>query len=215
MKPFVIINFAMSLDGKIALGTGEQTKLSNEEDFKRVHELRNSVDGILVGIGTVLSDNPSLTIKEKYVKNPRNPVRIVLDSKLRIPENAKVLDGRSKTIIYSTVNNKKIPNAEIRVCGQDRINLKCMLDDLYSMGIKKLMVEGGSRIIGSFIKESLADKIIIFVSPYFMGPDAPNAAYFETAKKLEEMIKMKIISISRLGDGILLELEPDAITYNQ
>ncbi len=215
MKPLVLINFAMSIDARIALGTGEQTRLSGEEDFKRVHELRNSVDAILVGIGTVLSDDPSLTVKEKYVKNIKNPVRIILDSKLRIPENAKVLNNKSKTIIYTTVNKKRELNAEIRKCGRKRVDLKCMLEDLYSLGIKSLLVEGGSRVIGSFLSENLADRVTIYVAPFFIGPDAPPAADFTTAKTMDNMIGMKINSLKKLGEGILLELIPNVNAHNE
>ena len=215
MRPKIHINFAMSIDGKIALGTGEQTRLSNELDMKRVHELRNSVDAILVGIGTVISDDPSLTVKEKYVKNPKNPVRVILDSKLRIPENAKVLDKSARTIIYTAVSKKKLLNAEIRTCGKNIVDLNCMLDDLYSLGIRTMLVEGGSRVIGSFLSSNLFDIITIFIAPYFIGPDAPSAATFKTAMKLEEMIKMNILSSSMLGNGILLEIVPDVNARDQ
>lgn len=212
MRPDVQINFAMSLDGRIALGTGEQTRLSNEPDLKRVHMLRNSVDAILVGIGTVLSDDPSLTVKEKYVKNPKNPVRVVLDSKLRIPENAKVLDGRAKTIIYTTSKSDRKLNAEIKVCGEGNVDLKCMLNDLYARGIRSLLVEGGSRVIGSFLKENLVDRLTVFIAPFIIGPGAPPAATLPTAKKIEEMVRMRVESVSKLGEGILIELVPDATT---
>ncbi len=208
MRPWVTINFAMSVDGKIAIGTGEQTRLSDEYDFERVHNLRNEVDAILVGIGTVLKDNPSLTVKEKYVKNPKNPVRIILDSKLRIPENAKVLDNRARTIIYTTKSaEKRELNAEIRVCGEEKVDLKCMLEDLYSMGIKKLLVEGGSRVIGSFLSSGLFDEMTIFIAPFIIGPEAPGISGIKTAMSENEMLKLKIVDVKTLGYGILVKIE--------
>ncbi|MEL9998940.1 MAG: 2,5-diamino-6-(ribosylamino)-4(3H)-pyrimidinone 5'-phosphate reductase [Thermoplasmata archaeon] len=208
MKPYTIINFAMSVDGRIALSTGEQTKLSNEEDMKRVHLLRNSVDAILVGIGTVLSDNPSLTVKEKYVKNPKNPIRIVLDSQLRIPKNAKVLDKSARTIIYTISKKESDLDVEIRRLKGEKIRIIDVLEDLYSLGVKRLMVEGGSSILGSFISEKLFDELYIFIAPVFIGPDAPPAARMKTASKLEEMIRLKFSEIKMLGDGILIKLVP-------
>ncbi len=208
MRPYTVINFAMSVDGRIALSTGEQTRLSNEEDMKRVHLLRNSVDAIMVGIGTVISDDPSLTVKNKYVENPRNPVRVVLDSKLRIPSNSKVLDGSSRTIIYTTSNEKRELNAEIRKLEGNKLELKSVLQDLYSLGIRKLMVEGGSTVIGSFISERLFDEMYIFVAPVFIGPDAPPVARMRTASKLEEMLRFKFEEMKRIGDGVLLRLLP-------
>ncbi|MGB9814864.1 MAG: RibD family protein [Thermoplasmata archaeon] len=208
MRPHVIINFAMSIDGRIALSTGEQTRLSDEEDMRRVHMLRNSVDAILVGIGTVLSDDPSLTVKEKYVENPGRPARVILDSRLRIPDNARVLDGRSRTIIYTLSGEERNINAEIRRMHGERIELKQVLEDLYSLGIRRLMVEGGSTVLGSFIKERLYDEMFIFIAPFFIGPDAPPAARMETASRLEEMVNVKIVESGHLGNGILLRILP-------
>jgi len=207
MRPYVIINFAMSIDGRIALSTGEQTRLSNEEDMRRVHYLRNSVDAIMVGIGTVLSDDPSLVVKEMYVKNPGRPARIVLDSNLRIPSNAKVLDGRARTIIYTLSNEDRKINAEIRRMKGNDLILKDVLEDLYSIGIRRLMVEGGSRVIGSFLKDKMFDEMYIFISPHFIGPEAPPAAYMKTASRIEEMIKVSM-ECRMLGDGVLLRIIP-------
>ncbi len=213
MRPYVIMNFAMSLDGRLAVGTGEQTRLSCDDDLKRVNKIRNSVDGIMVGIGTIISDDPSLTVKEKYIENEeiKNPVRIVLDSHLRIPENAKVLDGKSKTIIYTTTLPKKRLNAEIRICGEGIVDLECALEDLYKLGIKKLMVEGGSRVIGSFIEKKLFDEINIYIAPFVIGNDAPPMATLKTAMKESEMYRLNIEKVERLCDGILIKIKNDQV----
>nr|MCS5551246.1 dihydrofolate reductase family protein [Gammaproteobacteria bacterium] len=98
MRPKVILNCAASADGKIALSNRQRLKLSNNEDFERVHLLRNKYDAILIGIGTVIEDDPTLTINPKF-KTAKNPVRIVLDTTCRIPKTAKILDGESRTIV--------------------------------------------------------------------------------------------------------------------
>ncbi len=148
-RPYVIVNCAMSADGKIASPSGKQLRISNEEDIKRMYNLRNSCDAVLVGIGAVLSDDPKLTAKEKYVKNPKQPLRVVLDSKCRTPEDALVLNYVAKTLIVTVQGNEKqFEGDHIEVVGIKaddgmHVELESMLDLLYHRGIKKLLVEGG------------------------------------------------------------------------
>ncbi len=205
MRPRVIINAAMSVDGKIALVGGKRIKISDEEDFKRVHEMRSRVDAILVGINTVLLDDPKLTVKEKYVKNPKNPVRIVLDSHLRIPPTARVLNGDAKTIIATTQNAKeKSLNAKIIRCGEDRVDLRCLLERLWAMGIRSLMVEGGSTVIASFLREKLVDEFWVFVGSIVIGGSAPNLVGGAGARNEGEIIPLYLVDMSKLGSGVLL-----------
>lgn len=205
MRPRVIINAAMSVDGKIALRGGKRIKISDEEDFRRVHELRNSVDAILVGINTVILDNPKLLVKERYVKSPRNPVRVVLDSHLRIPEDARVLDGNAPTIIITTedARERKL-NAEIIKCGKGRVDLKCAMEKLYSLGIRSVLVEGGGTVIYSFLKEKLVDEISVFVGSIIIGGDAPTLAEGLGASSEDELIHLKLLEARALGSGVLL-----------
>jgi len=118
VRPRVIVNAAMSIDGKIALSDGTGVRLSNEEDLRRVHRLRASVDAILVGVGTVLKDDPKLTVKSEYAKG-RNPLRVVLDSDGKIPESAHVLDGSAPTLIVtSEESDRSFPRAEVLRLGK-------------------------------------------------------------------------------------------------
>ena len=98
-RPTIIINCAMSIDGKIALPTGNQMRISSDDDMKRVHQLRNTCDGVLVGVGAVLSDDPKLTVKEKYVEKVKQPTRIVLDTFCKTPVDALVVNDKAPTII--------------------------------------------------------------------------------------------------------------------
>ncbi len=205
----VIVNCAMSADGKIALRTRRQTKISNEEDKKRVHKLRNSADAILVGIETVLSDDPKLTVNEKYVKNPRHPVRIVLDSKGRTPRKAKVLDGASPTIIATNDSTRRVfPNAETVRCGKGEVDLerlKCILED---RGIKTLLVEGGSKVIWSFLDSKIADEVNIFVGSMVIGGEkSPTPAGGPGAKDEKNIVALRLRRASAVGNGILLTYE--------
>ena len=196
----------MSADGKIALRTRKQTKISNELDKKRVHELRNSFDAILVGVETILSDNPKLTVNTKYVRNPKNPVRIVLDSYGRTPEDALVLDGKARTIIVTNEStNASFPNAEVIRCGKKEVDLEKLMPLLERRGIQKLLVEGGSRVIWSFLDSKIADEVNIFVGSMVIGgEEAPTAAGGEGAPNEKSIVSLKLKDAKVIGNGVLL-----------
>ena len=202
----VIVNCAMSADGKIALRSRKQTQISNEPDKRRVHRLRNSADAILVGVETILSDNPKLTVNPKYVKSPRNPVRIVLDSRGRTPTHALVLDGRARTIIVTNeATRAKFPNAEMIRCGKKEVDLKKLMPLLEKRGIKKLLVEGGSRVIWSFLNSRIADEVYLFVGSMVIGGDeAPTPAGGEGAPDERSIVSLKLKDAKVVGNGILL-----------
>jgi len=202
----VIVNCAMSADGKIALRTRRQTRISNEEDRKRVHRLRNSADAILVGIETVLADNPKLTVNKKYVKQPRHPARIVLDSHGRTPRNALVLDGKARTFIVTNERTSKtFPNAEVLRSGNDDIDLKKLMTILEKKGIKRLLVEGGSRVIWSFLNSKIADEVNIFVGSMVIGGDeAPTPAGGDGAPDEKSIVSLKLKDAKVMGSGVLL-----------
>ncbi|HYS72013.1 MAG TPA: dihydrofolate reductase family protein [Thermoplasmata archaeon] len=105
--PHVLVNFAMSVDGKIALPTRKQTRISDEEDLRRVHQLRATCDAVLVGVGTILADDPKLTVKPEYATG-RNPLRVVLDSEGRTPEDAHVLNRDAPTLVVTTVDSFRV-----------------------------------------------------------------------------------------------------------
>ncbi len=205
MRPKIIVNAAMSVDGKIALVGGKRIKISDEDDFRRVHKMRASVDAILVGINTVLMDDPKLTVKEEFVPNAKNPVRIVLDSKLRIPENARILNDMAPTIVATTINARvrKI-NAEIIKCGEHFVDLHCLMDRLWERGIRNVMVEGGSTVISSFLKEGLVDELNVFVGSIVIGGSAPSLVGGDGARNEGEVLKLKLLSCEPLGYGVLL-----------
>jgi len=204
-RPKIIVNAAMSVDGKIALVGGKRIKISDNADFMRVHKLRASVDAILVGINTVLKDDPRLTVKKKYVPNAKNPFRIVLDSQLRIPDTARVLNDDAPTIIATTERaQKRNLNAKLIRCGTERVNLRCLLAELYERGIKSVMVEGGGTVISSFLKSRLVDELYIFMGSIVIGGAAPSIVAGPGAKENAEIIVLKLRSCERLGYGLLL-----------
>lgn len=207
MRPKVILNCAASADGKIALSNRQQLKLSNNEDFERVHLLRNKYDAILIGIGTVIEDDPSLTINPKF-KTAKNPVRIVLDTTCRIPKTAKILDGESRTIVAigEKTRTEPLQNAEIIKCGIKEINIQELLKKLRNKGIKSVLVEGGETVMWSFLNSGLFDEFNIFISSMVIGGKmTPTIAGGKGVEKLDEVLRLKLDDVQTLGDGILLK----------
>lgn len=204
-----IINCAMSADGKIALKSRRQTNISDEQDKKRVHELRNSVDAILVGVDTVISDDPKLTVNEKYVKSARHPTRIVLDSDGRTPADALVLNGAAKTIIVTNERcSKTFPNAEVIRCGKDDVDIERLVPELEKKGIRKMLVEGGSKIIWSFLKTRIADEVCIFIGSMVIGGEcAPTPAGGPGAENEKGIVHLRLKDAEVLGSGVLVKYE--------
>lgn len=205
-RPYIIINCAMSADGKIASPSGKQLKISCEEDIKRMYELRNESDAVLVGINTVLSDDSKLTVKDKYVKNPKHPIRIVLDTYCKTPTDALVVNNISKTLIITSekCNKKYGENVEVILCDKDDdgfINLEKLMAILENKGINKLMVEGGGTVIWNFLKSGLADDFYIYVGSIIIGgSNTPTIS----GKVDDKNIKLKLVKTKNVGDGILL-----------
>jgi len=209
-RPHVIVNCAMSADGKIALPNRKQLRISSDEDIERMYKLRNECNAVLVGIGAVLSDDPKLTVNDRYVKNPKQPLRIVLDSKCRTPEDALVLNDVAKTLVVTSEKcDKKFDNnVEVIECKTDEkgfIDLEILLELLYTRGIKTLMVEGGSTVIWNFLKQRLVDDLYVYVGPMIIGgKNTPTLADGDGIKSIGELISLEIANINRLGHGILI-----------
>ena len=211
--PFVILKAAATLDGKIATRSGDSKWISGEASRRLVHRLRNQVDGILVGIGTVLRDNPLLTSR---IRGGRDPYRIVLDSRLRIPEEANVIGmSPSKVIIAATESApgeriEKLEKRGVRVLTLDsregRVDLKSCLSKLGEMGITSLMVEGGSQVNGSFLDEGLIDKLILFLSPRVIGDEqAPGIFGGRGVSRLQEAVCVREIRVKKVGKDVIVE----------
>lgn len=212
-EPFVILKVAATLDGKIATRDGDSKWISGEASRRFVHRLRDQVDGVLVGIGTILKDDPLLTAR---IKGGRDPYRIILDSRLRIPEEAKVIEtSPSKTIIATTelADRDKAEGLEkkgVRILlidsKQGRVDLKSCLSQLGGMGMMNLLVEGGSKINGSFLDEGLIDKFLLFMSPKLLGDNQALGIFGGSGvANLREAILLKEFKARRIGGDILVE----------
>jgi 2,5-diamino-6-(ribosylamino)-4(3H)-pyrimidinone 5'-phosphate reductase len=173
-RPYVILSAAISLDGKMATKTGD-SRLSSKKDLFRLHELRSSVDAILIGKNTMMIDDPYLTVRHAKGKNP---IRIILDSSGEIKSNSKIIQTCRKipTIIAVSekISEKNIfrlqrYGLEVIKCGHKRVNIKQLLSVLKKKNIKKLLVEGGGETNWSFFKDGLVDEIIVTLTPYILG----------------------------------------------
>ena len=176
-KPFVILKAAMTLDGKIASSSGRSQWISCPASRKKVHRLRSCVDAILVGIGTVLEDDPRLTVRG--IPDARNPCRVVLDSRLRIPLTARVLEPEAKTLVATThlAPKKKVSALAERGVAVEtfapnragRVPLGQLLRRLGKRGIQDVLVEGGSQLYTTALERNEADKLVMFLAPLLLG----------------------------------------------
>lgn len=173
-RPSVTLSYAQSLDGSIALRRGERLALSGPESHKLTHQLRAKHDAILVGIGTVISDDPQLNVR---LVEGRDPQIVVLDSNLRTPISARLLKGRPHIFCVASASREAQENLEgagaiterqTDMAG-NRVSLPAMLARLREIGIRSLMVEGGGEIISSFLSENLVDRAVITIAPQYVG----------------------------------------------
>lgn len=213
--PYVTIKAAASLDGKIATFRGESKWITSEKSRTIGKGLRYKVDAILVGVNTVLKDNPELL----PLKDKRRYYRIVLDSRLKTPLEAKILENQPRypTFIFTTpqADAQKAKaleerGIEVKIVGEERgrVDLKKVLKELGKMEIASLLVEGGGEVIGSFIRQKLEDKIFLFLSPCIIGgKDAPSWVEGEGVSLLQDAPRIKIERIRRVGEDILIEIE--------
>ncbi|HDR4371228.1 bifunctional diaminohydroxyphosphoribosylaminopyrimidine deaminase/5-amino-6-(5-phosphoribosylamino)uracil reductase RibD [Bacillus cereus] len=205
-RPFVTIKSGVTLDGKIATSLSDSKWITSTEARQEVHQIRNENAAILVGANTVQKDNPSLTTR---IPNGRNPIRVILDSTLRIPMEANVVtDGEAPTWIFTTNNHaakkkKALENAGVKVfvtSGEKHINLHEMLDVLGQKGVSSLLIEGGGEVNASFIENKLMDKLILYVAPKIIGGKlAPSFVEGTGITKMQDAIEFKDISFTQVG----------------
>ena len=212
-KPFVVLKAAMTLDGKIATATGQSKWITNETSRAYGYKLRDIYDGIMVGINTVIEDNPMLTAR---VDGGKNPIRIVVDSSLKIDINANVVQDKSaKTIIATTdkANKDKIlklqaQNVDVIVVDKDendKVDIEKLLNILGQQNICSILVEGGATLSGSFVAKKLVDKVYFFIAPKIIGGKEAKTPVAGTGiLNLQEALALKDIQIEKLEEDILI-----------
>lgn len=212
-KPFVVLKAAMTLDGKIATATGQSKWITNETSRAYGYKLRDIYDGIMVGINTVIEDNPMLTAR---VDGGKNPIRIVVDSNLKININANVVQDKSaKTIVATTdkADKDKIlklqaQNVDVIVVDKDendKVDIEKLLNILGQQNICSILVEGGATLSGSFVAKKLVDKVYFFIAPKIIGGKEAKTPVAGTGiLNLQEALALKDIQIEKLEEDILI-----------
>jgi len=196
----------MTADGKIAGRSRKQLRISSPEDLARVRELRAASGAILVGVGTVIADDPHLTVKD--LPPERNPLRVVLDPRGRTPDGARVLDGRARTLIVTTDDCERTwEGAETLRAGKGRIDLELMLSRLHDRGVRDLMVEGGGETIFSFFESGLVDRYMVFVGSMIVGGRGSPTPADGDGLPEDRPVRLRLAGCRRLGDGVLLTYE--------
>ena len=209
-RPHVIVNCAMSADGKIALPGRRPAQISSEEDLLRVHQLRAKCDAILVGVGTILADNPKLYVSPTRVKDPPAPLKIVLDASGRTPADAAFLSTPGRSIVATVRRSEELlagrlgDKADVRAFGDDElVNLQELLEHLAHQGVRTLLVEGGGTVIWSFFRSGVVDEFQVYVGPLVIGgEDAPSPADGEGFASMGGAVRLEMVSFERLGAGV-------------
>lgn len=208
-QPFVTLKVGMSLDGKIASYKNLSQWITSKSSRKDAHQYRVNHTGILVGVGTILSDDPSLT--PHLIENaPRNPVRIILDTKLRTPISARVItDKLAQTIICTTVSDEVklqlYQDVGVDVIVLENLAINTVLNELYKRGIYSILVEGGEKIYSSFIEAGTVNQIVSYISPQLIGSrDAKHFFAGNGFADLNTNMKLKLEEISQLENDVKL-----------
>ena len=220
-RPFVILKSAMTLDGRTATACGDSRWVSGPESRFAVHRLRDRVDAIMVGIGTVLADDPMLTTR--LPEGGRDPLRIVLDTHLRIPPDARLLslDSQAPTWIFCC---EEVPPLRVRrlekpgvqvyrlPCGEEGLDLSALLAQLGREGIQSLLLEGGATLNGSMLRAGLVDRLMFFLAPKLHGGrDGFGVFAGAGASEMAQATPLGPLRLTRYGEDVLIEAEVEHV----
>ncbi|NVN91271.1 MAG: bifunctional diaminohydroxyphosphoribosylaminopyrimidine deaminase/5-amino-6-(5-phosphoribosylamino)uracil reductase RibD [Desulfuromonadales bacterium] len=215
--PYVTYKCAMTLDGKIATATGESRWISCEDSRTYVHKMRSRMDAIMVGVDTIIADNPELTVR--HVRG-RNPLRVVVDTRLRTPESVKVLSrgNAAGTIIATIETNPRVhlrylrQGATVLTCQQDRgrVSMEDLLFKLGGMGIQSILLEGGGRLAGSMLNYGLIDEYVFFMAPKLLGSDGFSPFNLVGKTSMDQAFRVTITHVGRCGSDIIVHARPEA-----
>jgi diaminohydroxyphosphoribosylaminopyrimidine deaminase/5-amino-6-(5-phosphoribosylamino)uracil reductase len=215
-KPFVVMKAGMSLDGKLSYQEGQPGKMTGEKSLRRLHGLRNHLDAILIGRGTVVADNPSLTTRR--IKKGRDPLRVILDSNLQLSTRSKILhlESSAPTLIFcsqSAASQKrktleKMEGVLLQTVGHGEsggLDLDAVLTHLGKMGICSLLVEGGATVHSSFLRQGLVDRVMLFVAPLFAGSAGTSLLSDFSVKDRDQAPMLNNVVYKRCGEDLLVQ----------
>ncbi|WP_213583599.1 bifunctional diaminohydroxyphosphoribosylaminopyrimidine deaminase/5-amino-6-(5-phosphoribosylamino)uracil reductase RibD [Paenibacillus sp. J2TS4] len=210
-QPFVTLKTASTLDGKIASRTGDSKWITNERSREYVHALRHRHQAIMVGVETVIADNPRLTTRLSV--DAINPIRLVIDSNLRIPMDSLVLNQEAKTIIITTSAAPQEKREQLTKRGIEwvdagsgpKVDLQLAMHKLGAKGISSILLEGGGRLNGAMLECGLIDKCILFYAPKIVGgPQAPNNFQFEGFDRMSDSVELDIVQVQQIEQDICM-----------
>jgi len=216
-RPWVTLKWAQSLDGRIAAATGDSRWISGPESLKLAHRLRAENDAVLIGINTALADDPQLTVREVKGRNPR---RVILDAHLRLNPEATLFRAAAQAPVFIATQPyppaEKTKLLEDRGCEliwvpqmkKDELDLGVLLDELGQRGILYLLVEGGSRVLASFIRQNLFDEIVVVTAPVLLGGDGVPATASLGIERISQAVKLSVRKQKLVGQDMASWLRP-------
>ncbi len=208
-RPYVVLKYAQTVDGRIATRRGDAKWISSEAERRISHGLRAACDAVLVGVGTAVIDDPQLTVR---MVPGRSPLRVVLDSTLRLPSTSRVLDDRAATVVITTETSSEERRAALRAravgvhvvnASPRGVDLSSALQTLRGLGVGSLLVEGGARVITSFFAEKLVDRLVVGIAPTIMGAGIDAVGDLGVAR-VAESVRLTNRSVHQAGTDLLV-----------
>lgn len=210
-RPFVCLKSAVSLDGRVAAADGSSQWLTGREARRRAHELRAEVDAVLVGSGTVLADDPQLTVRLDGWWGPQ-PLRVVLDGRARSPAGARTFDDQASSLLMvapgapvDAHREAKIDTVEVPTGPDERLDVDAVLEVLWRRGVRSVLVEGGPTVTTSFVARDAYERLVVHVAPLFLGAKG-RPAVFDGPDTLSAASRLALERVERVGDDAVLQL---------
>jgi diaminohydroxyphosphoribosylaminopyrimidine deaminase/5-amino-6-(5-phosphoribosylamino)uracil reductase len=206
-RPWVRMKIAATLDGRTALANGKSQWITGPEARQDGHRWRARACAIATGGGTVKADDPRLTVRE--VETPRQPLRVVIDSQVETPLQARILQGE-RALVFAAVAGKTLPNAEIVVMpnASGKVDLAKMLQELARRGVNELHVEGGFKLNGSLVREGCVDEFLIYLNPSLLGGTALGMLDLPGFETLDQRPRLELRSLDRVGEDLRILARP-------
>jgi diaminohydroxyphosphoribosylaminopyrimidine deaminase/5-amino-6-(5-phosphoribosylamino)uracil reductase len=210
--PWVTVKVASSLDGRVALANGQSQWITGEQARADVQQLRARSCAIVTGIGTVLHDNPRLTVRDPQIEMlGRAPLRVVLDSQARLPADAQMLQEPGRTLVYTRAK-LQLAAARLEVIEQtgagERVDLRAVLKDLAARECNEVLIEAGPALSGAFYQQGLVDEVLVYVAPILLGAGAKSMLEVAGIDDMKERRELELLEVQRLGPDIRLRLLP-------
>lgn len=213
--PYVTLKSALTLDGKTATAIGDSRWVTGERARRLVHRMRSTTDAVMVGVGTVIADDPLLTCR---IRGGRDPMRVIVDSSLRLPLSAQVLTlkSTSRTVVATISNDSAkirelhLLGAEVVICKEKdgQVDLGDLLRQLGKWGVQSLLLEGGANLAAAFFREHLIDRCIFFYAPKLVGGEGIGLFTGKGVGMMAEAVPLDDVTIRRCGDDFMVEGEP-------